>query len=122
MNTFLTTMYYVALTGGGTGGGKKWSINTFLQNLGSSMQQWGKFIVFVIGGAMVIGAAYFIAKGLMSQGRSQTNWALTILLLIIGGAFMAGSFGGWSLLQSISEGSKDTIEDLGGVILPMLRL
>lgn len=107
---------------GGTGGGTSWSINTFLNNLGQSMQQWGKFIVFAIGGAMVIGAAFFIAKGLMSQGRGQTNWALTILLLIIGGAFMASSFGGWSLLQSISEGSKDTIEDLGGVILPMFRL
>lgn len=117
----VTNLMNIVLAGG-AGGGTSWSINKFLNNLGSSMQEWGKMIVFIIGGAMVIGAAYFIAKGLMSQGRGQTNWALTILLLIIGGCFMAASYGGWSVLQSISNGSKQTIEDLGGVILPHLRL
>ena len=103
-----------------------WSLNSFLDNLGDSMQYWGELIVFVIGTAMVIAAAFFIAKGLMSQGRGQTNWALTFLLLIIGGAFMATSGGGWDLLVNISEGSQKTINDLGGsgggaAILPMLR-
>lgn len=63
-----------------------------------------------------IASVYFIAKGLMSQGRGQTNWALTFLLLIIGGAFMATSAGGatgWSLLEQISGGARQTIEDLG---------
>lgn len=122
MNSLMFIALAAAGGAAGGGGGTSWSINKFLNNLGLSMQTWGQYIVFAIGGAMVIGAAYFIAKGLMSQGRGQTNWAMTILLLIVGGAFMASATGGWSLLQSIASGSKETIEDLGGVILPMLRL
>lgn len=103
-----------------------WSLNSFLDNLGEAMQHWGALIVFVIGTAMVIGAAFFIAKGLMSQGRGQTNWALTFLLLLIGGAFMATGLGGWDLLVDISDGSKKTIDELGagsgGAILSMLRM
>ena len=92
-----------------------WSLNSFLQNFGNAAQDWGKYIVFAIGTFMVIAAAFFIGKGLMSQGRGQTNWALTILLLIIGGALMAGSAGpGWDLLKDISGGSLKTINDLGG--------
>lgn len=104
-----------------------WDLTSFLTNLGNAMQGWGKIIVFIIGTVMVIASAWFIGKGLMSQGRGQTNWALTILLLIIGGAFMATSFGGWELLKNISEGSKTTIDNLGqesgggATIVPMLK-
>jgi hypothetical protein len=91
-----------------------WDLNSFLNNFGKAAQDWGKYIVFAIGTFMVIAAAFFIGKGLMSQGRGQTNWALTILLLIIGGALMAGSYGGWNTLVDIAEGSKKTIDDLGG--------
>lgn len=105
-----------------------WDLDSFLTNLGTKMQGWGALIVFVIGTAMVIAAVYFIGKGLMSHGRGQTNWAMTILLLIIGGAFMATGAGGWGLLKDIAEGSKQTIDELGGnggggatVILPMLK-
>lgn len=98
-----------------------WDLNSFLNNLGAAMQTWGKMIVFVIGTAMVIASVFLIAKGLMSQGRGQTNWALTLLLLIIGGAFMATGFGGWNLLVDISEGSRQTIDDLGNIVLPILH-
>lgn len=96
-----------------------WDLDSFLKNLGTSMQGWGALLVFVIGTAMVIAAAYFIGKGLMSHGRGQTNWAMTILLLIVGGAFMAAGGGGWALLTDIAEGSKQTIDKLGsgGTIL-----
>lgn len=97
-----------------------WNLNSFLNNFGQAAQTWGKYIVFAIGTFMVIAAAFFIAKGLMSQGRGQTNWALTILLLIIGGALMATGGGGWQLLQNIAGGSKQTISDLGGTILPFI--
>ena len=105
-----------------------WDLNSFLENLGDAMQSWGSLIVFVIGTAMVIGAAFFIAKGLMSQGRGQTNWALTFLLLIVGGAFMASGYAGWDLLVDIADGAHTTIDDLGGgsgtsgtILFPFLK-
>ena len=101
-----------------------WDLDSLLINLGRKMQGWGALIVFVIGTAMVIAAAYFIGKGLMSHGRGQTNCAMTILLLIVGGAFMTTGAGGWQILTDIAEGSKHTIDELGSggaVILPMLK-
>lgn len=96
-----------------------WSINTFLTKFQQSLSSWGAAIVCIIGTVMVIGSAWHIGKGLMSQGKGQTNWALTILLLIVGGAFMAS--GGWTLLTNISNGSFDTINALGSFALPFVN-
>lgn len=88
-----------------------WDIRTFLDNLGKTLKDWGSLIVVIIGVVMVIVSAYQIAKGLISHGKSQTNWAVTILLLVIGGALMAS--GGWDLLVNVAEGGKTTIENIG---------
>lgn len=88
-----------------------WDVGSFLQNLGNVLKTWGSYIVTIIGVIMVIAAAYQIAKGLISHGKTQTNWAVTILLLIIGGALM--SIGGWDLLVNVAQGGKTTIENIG---------
>lgn len=97
-----------------------WSLNVFLTKLQSSIASWGSLLVMIIGTVMVIGAAYHIAKGLMSQGKGQTNWAMTFLLLLVGGAFMAS--GGWTLLNTMSSGFQETINTLGGsgFVLPWI--
>lgn len=97
-----------------TGDTSGWSIDTFLDTLGDALHKWGALIVFIIGTVLVIASVYFIAKGLMSQGRGQTNWGVTILMLILGGVFMSTSLGGWKWLKDVSKGAKQTIEDLGG--------
>lgn len=111
-----------------------WDLTSFLTNFGNALEKWGGIIVFIIGVAMVIASVYFIMKGLLSHGRGQTSWVTTILLLLIGGAFMAGGItagGGWSLLTNIANGSKQTIEDMGNgsiggggasMIIPMARM
>lgn len=96
-----------------TSGGSGWSIDTFLDTLGDALHKWGALIVFIIGTVMVIASVYFIAKGLLSQGRGQTNWAVTILMLILGGVFMSTSLGGWDWLKDVSSGAKQTMDDLG---------
>ena len=94
-----------------------WTIDTFLTNLNNSMTTWGKLLVTTFGTAMVIAAVYHIAKGLMSQGKGQTNWVMVLLLLFVGGAMMATT--GWSLIVSMSEGFRQSVNDLGGgFILP----
>ena len=54
----------------------------------------------------------------MSSGRGQTNWVLNIVLFFIGGALAFG--GGWGLVQGISQGGSDTLNDLGKIVIPYL--
>ena len=99
-----------------------WSVTGFLTNLNSSLFAWGKILVIIIGVIMVIAGVIQIAKGLMSGGRGQTNWVLTIALFFVGGALAFS--GGWGLVQCISDGGAKTLNDLGSgstIIIPMLR-
>lgn len=88
------------------------SITKFIQTLGDQIQIWGKLIVFAIGGVMVIAGIYHVAKNLMSQGRGQANWAMTLLLIVIGGALMASAGGGWTTLIQFSNDSKTTLDNM----------
>lgn len=95
-----------------------WSINNFLNNLNENLSKWGGMLVVVVGLVMVIVAVIKIAKGLMGGGRAQTNWVLNIVLFFLGGALAFG--GGWSLVQGISKGGSDTLNDLGKMVIPYL--
>lgn len=106
MNSIMLTVNGIMLD-------KGWDLNTFLGNLGTAMKEWGRLIMIVLGVAMLIAAAFFIAKGLMSQGRGQTNWALVILLFVIGGVFLAGGVGGWNTFIDMSDGMNNTVQKLG---------
>ena len=110
----LTSLIGMLMTGGGNS--SNWSIANFLTNATSAIQNWGSLVIILIGVVMIIVAVYQIAKGLISHGKTQTNWAVAILLLLIGGVFMAGGF---QFVANIAQGGKTTIEDLGagGTIL-----
>lgn len=98
-----------------------WSVNNFLANLNKNLSQWGGMLIVVVGLVMVIVAVIKIAKGLMSGGRNgQTNWVLNIVLFFLGGALAFG--GGWSLVQGISQGGSDTLNDLGKMVIPYLSM
>lgn len=88
-----------------------WSINNFLNNLNNSLFNWGKVLVVIIGVVMVVVGVFNIAKGLMSGGRGQVNWVLNIALFFIGGGLAFG--GGWGLVENISKGGAQTLNDLG---------
>ena len=86
------------------------SVGMLLQNGTTTIKTWGGYFIILLGVVMVIAAVWQIAKGLMNQGKGQTNWATVVLLFIIGGAFMVGGFG---FAESISSGGRKTIEELG---------
>lgn len=97
-----------------------WDLGSFLQNATTTLKEWGGYLIILIGVVMVIASVYQIAKGLITHGKGQpTNWAIAIVLLILGGAFMVGGF---SFVSNIASGGKQTIEDLGNVVamLPLL--
>ena len=94
-----------------------WDLGSFLQHSTETLKKWGGYLIILIGVVMVIASVYQIAKGLISHGKTQTNWAIAIILLILGGAFMVGGF---SFVSNIASGGRKTIEDLGQTILPML--
>lgn len=98
-----------------------WDIGTFLNNTKSTIQSWGGSLIVLIGVIMVIVSVYKIASGLISHGKQQTNWAVAIILLIVGGAFIAG---GWSFVSSVAAGGEKTLNDLGNgapqTIIPFL--
>lgn len=102
-------------------GASNWDLGSFLAGATNSIKGWGSLVIILIGIIMVIASVYQIAKGLMSRGRTQTNWGVVVLLLLVGGAFMVGGF---EFVSNIAEGGKKTIEDLGGgagnMIIPRL--
>ena len=87
-----------------------WDIGTFLQNATKTIKQWGSYLIILIGVVLIIVSIWQIAKGLISHGKGQTNWAVAIIMLIIGGALMAGGFG---LVSTIASGGGQTINELG---------
>ena len=91
--------------------GSGWSVQNFLTNTNSTLRAWGGIIVSIIGVVMVIVAIFNIGKGLMGGGRGQVNWVLNIILFLVGGALAFG--GGWSLVQDVSKGGSDTLNQLG---------
>lgn len=86
-----------------------WKLESFLVNLIDKVKVWGSGIIMLLGVCMIIVAIYQIAKGFMSQ-RAQTNWAMSIGCLILGGVFLAG---GYNLVADISKGAGTSIEDIG---------
>lgn len=87
-----------------------WDIGTFLRNATKTIKQWGSYLIILIGVVLIIVSIWQIAKGLISHGKGQTNWAVAIIMLIIGGALMAGGFG---LVSTIASGGGQTINELG---------
>lgn len=104
--------------------GSKWELDTFLKNLNNSLGKWGQAIVAIIGLVLIIIGVFKIAQGLMSGGRGQTNWVLSIGMILIGGILALST--SFQLLKDIGKGANDTLNNMGntgdgGMILPLLR-
>lgn len=96
-----------------------WDLKSFIVNATTYIKFIGGLVIALMGTAAVVWGAYkFFAKLFGGQSAAQTSWFTIALLIIVGGAAMAG---GGSLVFGIAEGGKTTIEDLGGgMILPYL--
>ena len=88
-----------------------WNIIKFLQTVKNTIGDAAMWIVAIIGAIMFIVGIWLIAKGLMSQGRGQTNWVLAIVLLVLGALLGFGA--GFGLLTDFANNTADVVNDLG---------
>lgn len=96
----MSTNYLLMEGGGGT-------IGKFLNSVVSAMSSYGQIIVVIIGVAMVLVGIFQIAKNLISHGKGQTNWFVTIALIVVGGVFSLS--GGWGLIGKFAQSSKESL-------------
>ena len=94
------------------GGGSGWDLRTFLENSFDTLGEWFSLAVMILGIVAVAYAIWQIVSGLMSHGKKQVNWAVAIILLLVGGALSMST--GFEFVRGIAEGGQQTIEDLGG--------
>lgn len=87
-----------------------WDLGSFITNATKTVQSWGGASLTLLGIIGIIIAAYQITTGLISHGKKQVNWGVSLALLIIGGAL---STSGLKLVMDIAQGGQKTIEDLG---------
>lgn len=88
-----------------------WSISGLLKAGRNSIAGYVQVIIVIVGVVMVGVGVYQVAKNLISHGKGQTNWVVTFALIMVGGMLMLS--GGWTVLENIGTGSKETLDDLG---------
>ncbi|MEK4529833.1 hypothetical protein NST38_30990 [Paenibacillus sp. FSL H8-0104] len=89
-----------------------WDLGSFLANARTALTGWAGLAVALIGIVCIFISIWQIASGLMSHGKKQTNWAISIILLLLGGVLVADQ--AFDFVQGIAGGGKKTITDLGG--------
>lgn len=85
-------------------------LGTFLGSFQATLAHYGSIVASIIGVAMVVVAIYQIAKGLMSGGKGQTNWVMTIALLLIGGMLALAS--GWNTIGKFVKTGNNTLSSM----------
>ena len=68
-------------------------------------------IILIIGVVMVGFGIFQVAKNLISHGKGQTNWVVTIALIVIGGTLMLTS--GWSVIKNVGNGVSGSLQNMG---------
>lgn len=95
--------------------GDNWNVVHVINNTGDLVKKIGSALLIVIGAVMIIVGIFKIAQGLISHGKTQVNWVVNILLIVVGALFCAGA--GFFLKLTAEDGvGKDianTIIDLG---------
>lgn len=103
--------------GTGTGGHEEstgWTFDNFVDNAKEKIGNIGAGIVVLMGMIMLVVGAIKIGKGLMTHGQGQTNWVINILLIVVGGLFVAFGF---SLFFNAGGMFAKEVVDLGQVSL-----
>ncbi|MCR6108731.1 hypothetical protein HXA34_20755 [Salipaludibacillus agaradhaerens] len=100
-------------------GSSGWDVRTFLENAFGTVGDWLALGLMILGVAAIGLAIWQITTGLMSQGQKQTKWGLSITLLLLGGVLAMPT--GFSFIQGIAKGGRQTIEDLGGQTIVLFQ-
>ena len=82
-------------------------LGKFFSNLTYQAGQWAGYFVAFLGLVLMVIAVVQIVKGFASHGRGQTNWLMTIAMLLVGGFMFAG-------IKTFAAIGSETIQSLGG--------
>lgn len=85
-------------------------IGDFFQNLNNKVQEWGTYFIMFLGAVLIIWGVVSIVKAFISHGRGQTNWLMTIGMILVGGFMLVSGFTGFQNLANIGN---DTILEMG---------
>lgn len=89
-----------------------WDITAFLQNATTKFQFWFGLLFGLLGVILIGISGIKIFRNFAStKQQHDPKWLMTILGLIVGGAFATG---GWALLSNMASGGQKTFQDLGG--------
>lgn len=94
-----------------TGSGGDWTISNFITSAQKSVMSYVQVIILIIGVVMVGFGIFQVAKNLISHGKGQTNWVVTIALIVIGGTLMLTS--GWSVIKNVGNGVSGSLQNMG---------
>lgn len=94
-----------------------WNVVNVINNTGSLLRTIGGALMVVIGVVMIIVGIFKIAQGMISHGKTQVNWVINILLILVGALFCAGgaffTFLTNSGNDSVGAALSNTITGLG---------
>ena len=88
-----------------------WTISNFIASAQVSIMSYVQVIILIVGVVMVGVGIYQVAKNLISHGKGQTNWVVTIALIVIGGTLMLTS--GWSVIKDVGNGISGSLKNMG---------
>lgn len=96
-----------------------WDFRTFLTNSASTLRDWANLGFIVIGIVCLVVGIVMLVKNLMMHGKGQSNWIVTIGLMLLGGVLVGTS--AYSFVENIAKSGQDTINDLGNAtIIPAI--
>lgn len=105
MGMELYSLVMPLMAGDGGDGGN--SIGAVLGALRNALGTWGGYVVGILGVAALIVGLWNIVTGMISHGKKQTNWLISIALLLIGGVLM-----GWGIKSVQSLANKDDVNNI----------
>lgn len=92
-----------------------WDLGSFFSNLTAKGKEWGGYFIVFLGVILIIIGVFNIVKAFMSQGRGQTNWFMTIAMILVGGFLCAAGVGSaaFDKMTGLANIGAGTISELG---------
>lgn len=93
-----------------------WDLGSFFSNLAAKGKEWGGWFLLFLGVVLIVVGVFHIVKAFMSQGRGQTNWFMTIAMILVGGFLCAAGTTGTAVfnkMTKLANVGSGTIESLG---------
>ena len=82
-----------------------WKINNVLNNTTNNLRSWGGLVMVIVGVVMCIVGIFKIAQALISHGKTQANWVINIMLILVGALFCIGG----AFFDKLTSSGNDSV-------------